>query len=362
MPGLIGGELRFRLHPGSGILGFLWLAVPSVAVSVAGVELWMADPNSQAASVVIGAGTVVMYGLLLALELLAAWKLNVTECTAGGIRTRRQFWTWQCPWPQVSDITVERVALSAQNPWARSKIRAVRVRTTGGRSFLLGAPIHGGFRPDPDFDASVAAIQAYLRSARAGQSGAEVPAPSRRPRTGLAVAGIAVALLLFSAGVIVRLALADGHTPGTVTLPASLLGASRDTSPDAQGTADALAATARVADGGCLAHEAAALYGTAQVGFVVAGGQARRACAPVSADQLVTTFQARGLADAEAFPPGPHGGAEVCASLEVNGTLEIDCTWVDSGTLGSVLFFGGYASDVIGAASMTRTIRTAVEH
>jgi hypothetical protein len=33
--------------------------VPSVVVSVAGVELRMGNPSSQAASVVIGAGTVV---------------------------------------------------------------------------------------------------------------------------------------------------------------------------------------------------------------------------------------------------------------------------------------------------------------
>jgi hypothetical protein len=194
------------------------------------------------------------------------------------------------------------------------------------------------------------------RPGRAGSPGAIAAS-----RTGLAVAGVAMALALLSASFIIQLASVDGHAPSTVTLPASLLGASRNTSPEAQGTADALAATARDADGACLAHEGAALYGTAQLGFVVAGGHARSACAPVSANQLVTTFQARGLGDAEAFPPGPHGGADVCASLEVNGTLEIDCTWVDSGTLGSVLFFGGYASDVTGAASMARTIRAAVE-
>jgi hypothetical protein len=77
---------------------------------------------------------------------LAVWKLNYTKCAEEGIRTRRLPWTRRCPWPQVSDITVARVALSTRNPWARGKIRAVRVHTKSGHNFLLGAPIDGRFR------------------------------------------------------------------------------------------------------------------------------------------------------------------------------------------------------------------------
>ena len=167
--------MKLRLRPGSGVTGVLWPAVPAVVASVAGVQLWMTNPNSGGASVVIALGTVVLYAALMALHLLGVWKLNYTECTATGIRMRRLFWTWDVAWTQVSSIDAERVSLSARNPWARSKVRAVRVWTTGGRSFLLGAPIDRGFRPDPEFDASVAEIQSCWRIARAGLTGMEPP-------------------------------------------------------------------------------------------------------------------------------------------------------------------------------------------
>jgi len=165
------GDLEFRLRRGSGLLGIMWLLWPSVAVPVISVEVLMANPNGQAASVVIGVGVFAIYVPLLAVDALAVWKLNYTRCGESGICTRRLAWTRRCPWPQVSDITVERVALSTRNPYARGKIRAVRVHTTSGRSFLLGAPVDGGFKPDPDFDASVAKIQAYWRTWRAHHPG-----------------------------------------------------------------------------------------------------------------------------------------------------------------------------------------------
>jgi hypothetical protein len=102
------GDLEFRLRRGSGLLGIMWLIWPSVVVPVIGVELLIANPNGQAASVVIAFGTFAMYIPLLAVDLLAVWKLNCTKCDESGIRTRRLIWTRRCPWPQVSDITVAR--------------------------------------------------------------------------------------------------------------------------------------------------------------------------------------------------------------------------------------------------------------
>ncbi|HEX6933282.1 MAG TPA: hypothetical protein VF162_14145, partial [Streptosporangiaceae bacterium] len=89
-------DLKFQLRFGSGFLGFLWLLLPSVSISVAGVELLMANPNSEAASVVIAFGTFAIFSVLIWLYLLGTWKLNFTECTARGIRTRRVFWIRQC--------------------------------------------------------------------------------------------------------------------------------------------------------------------------------------------------------------------------------------------------------------------------
>ncbi len=108
---------------------------------------------------------------LLAVDMLAVWKLNYTKCDESEIRTGRLIWTRRCPWPQVSDITVARVSLNTGNPYARGKTRAVRVHTASGRSFLLGAPIDGGFKSNPDFDASVAKIRAFWRTERARHPG-----------------------------------------------------------------------------------------------------------------------------------------------------------------------------------------------
>lgn len=160
-------DLKFRLQRGSGILGLLAPLVPSVAVPVFCVEFLMPNPHSEAASLVIAVGTLAIYIPPLGLELLAAWKLNYTKCSEQEIRTRRLIWTRRCEWSKVRDITVQRVSLSSRTPPGRGKIRAVRVHTTGGHSFLLGAPIDGGFKRDPDFDASLARIQAYWRTWRA---------------------------------------------------------------------------------------------------------------------------------------------------------------------------------------------------
>jgi hypothetical protein len=137
----------------------------------------MANPNSEAASVVIAFGTFAIFAVLIGMYLLGTWKLNFTECTAGGIRTRRVFWIRQCSWSEVSDISVECVALS-RNAAARGKgkIRVVKVRRTNGPGFYLGAPIDRAFRPDPDFDATVLQIQSFW-----GSVGGPQPHPWPRP-------------------------------------------------------------------------------------------------------------------------------------------------------------------------------------
>ena len=127
-------EVKFRLRFGSGFLGFLWLLLPSVSISVAGVELLMANRNSEAASVVIAFSTFAIFFVLIGLYLLGTWKLSRNAALRG-----------------------------------KGKIRVVKVRKEKGPGFYLGAPIDGGFRPDPDFDATVLEIQSFWRSVRGRQ-------------------------------------------------------------------------------------------------------------------------------------------------------------------------------------------------
>ena len=129
-----------------------WLVLVAGAAGTI-VEFGMTNPNGGAASAVMFIAVCAAVGSYL----LAVHALAFTQCTDTEIRTRHFVRRRRCPWQQISDITVE--------PFSRGRrpARSVRVTTTAGKSFRLGAPVDGELIRDPDFDSALITIRICWR-------------------------------------------------------------------------------------------------------------------------------------------------------------------------------------------------------
>lgn len=187
--------------------------------------------------------------------------------------------------------------------------------------------------------------------------GSGVPAPDpalwRRFRVGM-IAGLVIAVLAVLGFVLQHVAATSPK--GSLTLPGTLLGLSKNTSPPAVAVDRAFLSQVVSGAQGKLLHPVVGAYGSPPgTRFVVAGGGTCGTCTPKSAAllRLYSTL----LPGARLFPSGRNGGILVCAQSSL-----IFCWWSDDMTGGLVAYYGGSASSLTDAAAKTNQIRAAVEH
>ncbi len=191
--------------------------------------------------------------------------------------------------------------------------------------------------------------------------GGGVPArplpPWRRTRVRV-ITGIVIAVLAVLGFVLQYLA--GTGAKGSVTLPGTLLGIRENTSPAARAFDRAWVRQVRAGAQAKILHPVAGYYGQPGAGFVVAGGGACGTCEVRSAAATLRRYRPR-FPGARLFPPGLNGGTLLCAALPAQGAPPA-CWWYDEKTFGNVVYFGGSASGLAGAAAKTKQIRAAVEH
>jgi hypothetical protein len=122
-------------------------AVASVLLS-----LWSLNFHDRAAATLgawaVGAGL----GALVCIYACVGYAGAFTECTRSRIRTRGLLGIRECSWTSVRGIT----PLSSG---------VVRISTSHGVSFWLGAPVDSGLMRDPNFASKVLQIMDYWTSA-----------------------------------------------------------------------------------------------------------------------------------------------------------------------------------------------------
>jgi hypothetical protein len=173
----------------------LGTAAATVAILVPAFALHVNLPQ-RVADWGIGLGL----GSLIAGYCLVMYRLAVTECTPGGIRSRGLGGQRQCRWEDVAEIAIRRSIGS------RSTTATVIITTTAGSQFLLGAPVAGGIMPDPDFGRKAGQIRRYWHTATGAADDADsAPVPvvigglSGGLRAGAVLRGAVVVLLIAAA-------------------------------------------------------------------------------------------------------------------------------------------------------------------
>jgi hypothetical protein len=136
--------LRFRLVPRQ-LRGLLTRTVTVTVAAVLLLTLWVSHLHdkgwTELAPLALAAGV----GALLCAYSYGAYATAFTECTQSGIRTRGLAGVRTCPWAEVRDITPLRDGV-------------VRISTTSGMNFWLGAPVQSRLMPDPEFFSKVTQV------------------------------------------------------------------------------------------------------------------------------------------------------------------------------------------------------------
>ena len=154
--------------------------------------------------------------------------------------------------------------------------------------------------------------------------------------------------------------LQQSHRTRTVNLPGTLLGLGKETGPNAQAVTDKIVAKAQATAGNLFSHPAAASYGGAGGWFTVIAGVPQPGNVMPMAQQVVQRERANGYPDAAAFPPGRSGGILTCLSYPAQSSRPVQCSWIDEGTAGQVVFDPAYTSNLAHAAAITRHLRDAI--
>jgi len=151
---------------------------------------------------------------------------------------------------------------------------------------------------------------------------------------------------------------------GSITLPRTLLSLPRATSAGANRVASNLKNDEATSSRGRLSNVKAGIYGSPTgAWFAVAAGGICGNCYAKSPSVVKKGLVNSGYSNVRAFPAGSKGGSLACGSkLTGAATLLLHCTWVDKMTAGDVLYAGGSASGLAGAAAKTNQVRAAVEH
>jgi len=126
------------------------LTVSAVAALL--LIMWRLHPHDRFGATLgpwaIGAGL----GALVSAYAYAAYAMAFTDCVPSGIRTRGLGGKRECSWASVRDISEVRDGI-------------VRVSTSCGPNFWLGAPVNSRLMQDPEFFSKVMEIRDYWRSA-----------------------------------------------------------------------------------------------------------------------------------------------------------------------------------------------------
>ena len=124
--------------------------VSVAAVAAVLITLWMVNMRNGALLAPWAVGAAV--GALVCAYAYLACRTAFTECTQSGIRTRGLAGPRACSWAEVRAITPLQGGM-------------VRISTSYGRHFWLGAPVHSRLMDDPEFFAKVMQIKDCWRSA-----------------------------------------------------------------------------------------------------------------------------------------------------------------------------------------------------
>jgi hypothetical protein len=196
-------------------------------------------------------------------------------------------------------------------------------------------------------------------------NGTPATLPSRRRRGASAWRGdwqiaVVIAVLVVGGGVALWILRSSHHTPHKIVLPATLLGQSPYTGPNAASEKTNLESQAYV-DAGGSSTPLAGLYGNLPGGPAVAvvvqtpcgGGN----CVLPTSSQIVQSMKRSGDPEVRVF--SLSGGLMVCNTFRDSG--QIHCGWIDQVTNGNVFFASGFASSLAEAAAKTTRIVGSIE-
>jgi hypothetical protein len=193
----------------------------------------------------------------------------------------------------------------------------------------------------------------------------EAGSPPTRSRRRMVIVIAAAAVVLIAGGTVLGVVLSSGSSGQA--FPSTLLGLTRDTSPDAQQVAGQISSELGVLSG-LIANPGAAVYGTGppNQGVLVMTGQwsdAAKADGLISdtPTQAIDGLKSQGVTDATVYPGGPRGGNLACGDTTIAGAASVVCAWTDDKMFG-VTFYLGVTSSLSDAASKTIQVRSAVEH
>jgi hypothetical protein len=195
----------------------------------------------------------------------------------------------------------------------------------------------------------------------------ETGPPSARSRDRKVIVGAISAVVLIAVGTVLGFVLSSNGGNGP-SFPSTLLGLTRDTSPDAQQGVGQITSEMGGVFQGFVVNLGAAVYGNGppSQGVAVLTGQWSDAAKadggiPDTSSDAVGELQSDGATDVTVYPPGPKGGGLVCGDATIGGQSTVVCTWVDAKMFGYTFYFG-VASSLSDAAAKTIQVRSAVEH
>jgi hypothetical protein len=149
-------------------------------------------------------------------------------------------------------------------------------------------------------------------------------------------------------------------------LPSHLLGLSKNNSPSGQAFVRGVARKL-MSGGSAFVHGAqTVLYGASGPEFLVWSASFTSAGASnataMGYPQNAKAMSSSVSKDAQSFPAGPHGGGLYCGDVNLlTGGTANECWWVDKGTTGLVVYYGGFSSSLRDAASKTNQVRATIE-